>query len=304
VSLVEVLAALLRGARHRTMKPWVRFQLARCRLRPADVGLLAGIPKSGNTYMRFLLANYRALCREPGHAPLSYVEMSEILGGLLGPDGCRPDFRDKGTDLSPLGVKRFYYTHRDYVPAFTGWRIVHLFRNPLDHLVSLFFYKFANRRTGAARRWLALGHQGPRDLLFMLDSYFQIYVSFRRDDVLRICYEDLYEQPEARLSEVLGWLGVEDVDPEALARAVGSSSQQVMRTLEDRDGPIHSPPGFAGRFVRDGTIGQHRAHFGPADWSVLERTAARYGVSLLEFRFEPRRPSPPRGDSTAGEESG
>jgi hypothetical protein len=74
-----------------------------------------------------------------------------------------------------------------------------------------------------------------------------------------------------------------------VARAAAHSAPEVIRGEEDRSGPIHSPAGFQGRFLRDGSIGQHRKYFGPAEWKRLEEIAARHGVALDQFRFEPAR---------------
>jgi hypothetical protein len=268
------------------MKPWTRLAMARHGLRGRDIGLLAGIRKSGNTYLRFLLANYLAQCDEPGRAPLAYADVEALVGQTLGDEESRPDLATAPA-LARLGIKRFYYTHRPYAPAFDGWRIVHVFRNPLDHLVSTFFYKFAQRRTGAARHWSVDGYQGPRDLLFMLDAYFETYVSYKRADVLRIAYEDLLEEPQRQLERVLEAFGAPRPDTAALARAVLNSSRDVLRAIEERDGPIHAPPGFEGHFVRDGSIGQHRDHFDASDWTTLARVAEKHATSLDEFRFEP-----------------
>jgi sulfotransferase family protein len=275
-----VSGTLLRRSRLRVESAWFRLRLRTHGLRPRDIGLLAGIRKSGNTYLRFLLGNYVALQEDPARGPLSYLELSGRLGETLGWREVTPELsRDQG--LGALGIKRFYYTHHSYTRVYDGLKVVSVYRNPLDYLVSFYFYKYAGR-PGLETRYT-----GPQELLFQLDNFFREYTSFLGTSALRIAYEDLHERPAEQLRRVLELFGAPAIDEGLIALAAAHSAPEVIRAEEDRSGPIHSPAGFKGRFVRDGSIGQHRRYFGAAEWQRLEGLAASHGVSLADFRFEP-----------------
>lgn len=271
---------LLRRSRLRAERAWFRLRLRGHGLRPSDIGLLAGIRKSGNTYLRFLLGNYAALRDDPGRGPLSYPELTARLGETLGWREVTPPLsRDQG--LGALGIKRFYYTHHAYTRVYEGLKVVSVYRNPLDYLVSFYFYKYAGRPG------LETAYAGPQALLFQLDHFFAEYTSFVGTPALRVAYEDLYERPAQQLRRVLEFFGAPEIDDALIAGAAAHSAQDVIRAEEERSGPIHSPPGFKGRFVRDGSIGQHHRYFGSAEWRQLEEIASRHGVPLHQFRFEP-----------------
>jgi hypothetical protein len=276
-----VSGSLLRRSRLRAESLWFRLRLRAHGLRPDEVGLLAGIRKSGNTYLRFLLANYAALTEDPCREPLTYPELTARLGETLGWREVTPDLaREQG--VRALGIARFYYTHHVYTRVYDGLKVVSVYRNPLDYLVSFYYYKYAGRPG------LETAYAGPQELLFQLDGFFREYTSFVGTPALRIAYEDLHERPREQLARVLQFFGAPRIDPQLAARAAAHSAPAVIRAEEERSGPIHSPAGFKGRFVRDGSIGQHRRYFGPAEWRRLEEIASRHGVSLDEFRFEPQ----------------
>ena len=91
--------------------------------------LLFGHPKSGNTWVRFLIYNYHCLLLDPNkQSTLSYNELNTLQKNVM----------DRGHTFSiPDNFPCIYRTHKIYKKSYDlfDYRIfVH--RNPLDTLIS------------------------------------------------------------------------------------------------------------------------------------------------------------------------
>ena len=96
---------------------------------------IASYPKSGNTWVRFLIYNYHCLLLDPNkQSTLSYNELNTLQKNVM----------DRGHTFSiPDNFPCIYRTHKIYKKSYDlfDYRIfVH--RNPLDTLISsYYFYK-------------------------------------------------------------------------------------------------------------------------------------------------------------------
>ena len=97
--------------------------------------LLFGFPKSGNTWLRFLIYNYRVLLLNP-------VEKQTITYDRL--NALQNNVMDRGTTyLSEKGFPLLYRTHKIYNKPYNLFeKKIFIHRNPLDTLISsYYFYK-------------------------------------------------------------------------------------------------------------------------------------------------------------------
>jgi hypothetical protein len=201
---------------------------------------LASYPKSGNTWLRFLL----------GHLLAGPIERSAELGGRV------PDAH-KIEDWSTLDSGRVHYVKTHW--AFDQIRIAHsceaavqIVRNPFDVLAANFnFYLLTSaseidacdaagferlRRAYVERfiqwrgdlRWLPLGAGSwPHHVRSWLEAGSRL-------PVLRLRYEDLLARPGPEVARLVAFLGLE-ADAAAIESAVQRSSFEALSALEERE---------------------------------------------------------------------
>ncbi|MBL1215747.1 MAG: hypothetical protein HND52_20430 [Ignavibacteriae bacterium] len=103
-----------------------------------DTILFTGIPKSGNTWARFIIFNYFNILNNNAEKTLTYVELDE----------CQPhELQYPKTCFKPYkqGFPVFVRAHYPYSKIFDSFdKIIYIYRNPLDTLISSYHF-FGNR---------------------------------------------------------------------------------------------------------------------------------------------------------------
>ncbi len=249
-----------------------KFKMARGYLRgighlqPNDF-ILASFPRSGNTWLRFLLAN--TVC----------------VGEL---DGRQVDFHLLNRMMPELGVSdlgeawpygtvpRVIKTHQRYWPFFRQARSILVVRDPRDAMVSHYHY---------VRNDLAVGYAGSfeefvRSWRFGLDSWFRHYASWRGRCGLLLRYEDLRRDTPGQFGRLLGFLGARvpaGVVEEAIRRSDIGSIRRIEEESENPHGERH-PRDF--RFTRNGRSRQWVDMFTPELVALYERMKEKYRFTL------------------------
>jgi FkbM family methyltransferase len=177
---------------------------------------IVSYPKSGNTYLRFLVANYIS----NGNA--TFANIHEII-----PDGNKSNLLKSSASGYPI----FYKTHK---PISDGiGKAIYVYRDPRDVSVSYYFYLKAKGSI-------------PEDTdfeKFVIDyfltgkTYFgnwkehiDYWLSFK-GDVLYISYEELLANPYRNLARVLKFSGIQ-IDKQRVVKACEKSSFEKMRADE------------------------------------------------------------------------
>ena len=238
---------------------------------------LASYPKSGNTWLRFLL----------GHLLGGPIERSDELAARIAD-------AHKIRDWGALEAGRVHYVKTHW--AFDQIRVAHrceaavqIVRNPFDVLAANFnFYLLTSaseieaadraaferlRRSYVERfiqwrgdlRWLPLGagswSQHVRSWIAAED----------RLDVLRLRYEDLLADPAPEVARLVGFLGLE-ADAARIADAIAGASFGALRALEEREIVARQ----SGLFWRESYgAGHARGH------RFINRGGAGFGRDLL-----------------------
>src|SRR5438094_715268 len=189
-----------------------------------DDTFLVSYPRSGNTWIRFLIANLLHPESEIGFANIE----------SLIPDTAALSSRT----LKRVPRPRFLKSHQYFDPRYP--KVLYVVRDPRD--VALSYYQF-HRKYGFIRddhpieQFVA---NFVRGRLISSDwgswaenvaSWF--YTRGQKAGFLLIRYEDLKRNTERELTQVARFLGVEP-RPELLTRAIEQSSAQRMRELEQR----------------------------------------------------------------------
>lgn len=251
--------------------------------------VLNTIPKSGTNYFRILIGNYLNILYDNRDIPTGYKEVHNVMF---------PNMRSEYTQffgyqtphpiMGRTPFKDFVYSHdTDFLEISRG-RIVFIYRNPLDYIVSRFYYNWKYREHRKDR------YQHPREIIdYALEPYITQYTKMmalaaRRSNILVTSYESLTSCPIAVFGMAVGWLGL-PVNYSAVRKAVTFSSIDQVRREEEADGPIHAPATgtFQGFFTRSGKIGQWREYFNEDDVAVISGKLAKHGISLEQFILDP-----------------
>jgi hypothetical protein len=258
--------------------------------------VIISIPKSGTNMTKLLLANYLNLTFEGRSDVTTYDEMHTRM--------FYSDVQVRGLDRSNKPGKgrvvqrhtpyrHVVHTHghgpkmRLFAPLNRKARYLLLYRNPLDNLISSFFYHFRYRPE------LADEHTHPRQIidqrlpLFIKNYSYQRELAARNSHVRQFSYESLFLHKAETFTDILGFLDI-PVNPETVEHAVEFSSLKSVREQEkQRKKAIHQDiPGFKGSFVRSGKVGQWKEFFSPEDVARIKDRLAAHQISLDEFVLE------------------
>lgn len=262
----------------------------------ADVVWLASYPKSGNTWLRFLIANLLA-----GDLPDSRALQVAI------PDAHRVE--DLGAGRGTRLVKT-HWLFEHLPPRHTTRGFIYIVRNPFDVIASNFRFAMLGADPAALNRPAAevarlradyvdrfLEHRGdPRWIGLGFGTWDQHVASWRaaadRLPSLRLRYEDLLADAFPAVERIARFLGIER-DPAALRTAIERSSFATMRALEEREirdrrpglfwGDQRDPARAAGhRFIAKAGRDLGRDEFDPA---VRERIAQTFARELRALGY-------------------
>ena len=254
---------------------------------------LASYPKSGNTWLRALIANYRANAPEP-------VPINDLPLHCLSDNHSRPyaELSGKGeAELTPAEINRLRpEVHRRMAASRPDWVLVkthsvlgaldgvplitpdatraaiYITRNPLD--VAASFADHYGLSIDAALRAMNNEYNATppaAGVIFQFLSSWSRHVESWRAaagwplHVMR--YEDLHRDPVATLRGAVRFLGLAE-DEALLERAVRFSAFETLAEQERRSGFVERSR-KSGRFFRRGKIGDWRKMMSHAQVDAL-----------------------------------
>ena len=168
---------------------------------------------------------------------------------------------------------------------FTKADIIFLYRNPLDNMISRYFYFYKYRPSRAQEV------ECPQEVIDIeLPEFIQQYAAMKsvchsKRRAIAISYESLMKAPFETAYLVLNWLGA-PMRVGLLRKAIESSSFDKIRKEEERLGPIGSPKNFQGLFTRSGKIGQWKEHFSEDEVARVKSMLEKHNICLEEFILE------------------
>lgn len=247
-----------RKVRRRLRRPvvWVRHRI----IRPGDA-VLVSYPRSGSTWLSFILANL-LLRRDP-----SFDEAHQTVAEL-------PDFRS-APNLLP-GGGRLLRSHEPWRAEYL--RVVYLVRDPRDVLLSYYNYRVWLREfDGSLSDFVPIFIGGDVDSYGDWGRHATSWITAQSSEVLVIRFEDLKTDSLKAISQIATFLGI-DPEPTALGQAIDNNDLSRMRSKEDSASVRHfksaGQSASTGRFVQGGRSG---------DWTAL---LTQPELRTLESRFE------------------
>jgi len=204
--------------------------------------ILASFPKSGNTWVRFLIANlYNEI--ENSLAEIDFLNIHEIIPEL-----------GKGRNFRFPNFSKILKTHQQYDKKFN--RVILILRNPYDVLYSYFKYLKGEKKLDVSLSEV-IHHDkfGIQSLVDHTNSYIR-----NCTDLHLVTYEQLKSHPSKYFGNIARYLGIDYTD-EHIANAISRSSFSSMRKIEETKGRRYGRKEFI--FVRRGKIGEG---FSRIDW--------------------------------------
>lgn len=257
---------------------------------PDDV-FLVSYPKSGNTWVRFLIANL-VHTKEP----VTFVNMESYLPSIY----ILPDRK-----LRALPRPRILKSHECFHPRYRN--VIYIVRDPRDVALSYYHYNLKKRLIPAD---CSLEQYLPQYLADELDmrcgpwgDHVLSWVNMRetREKFLLLRYEDMQANTEAELGRVAEFLDIE-ATPERLKRAVNLSSASRMRDLEKEQGDQwvftkgmrQDIP-----FIRSAKSGGWRTSLPPA---CVDKIEAAWGSVMQQMGYPLSKDLPPVSEGTKPEQ--
>jgi aryl sulfotransferase len=273
---------------------------------------LASYPKSGNTWMRLLLANYFNEKDEPhdinkpgvtNGIASSRWRFDELLGipsSDLTEDeitGLRPFMSEIAAEQ---GATRQWMKVHDaqmrlpggqwLFPASASGCAIYLIRNPLDVAVSRAFHdghgdmdKAVAMVCGEVTSISGPGKSQLRQFMGDWSYHVASWVDQVEIPVLVIRYEDMLEDAARELTRVLNFARPDDaIDPARLAAAVANTSFDKLQSAEAQSG-FRERTTRQERFFRSGKAGDWRNHLSAAQ---AKRIADTHQAMMQRFDFD------------------
>ena len=233
----------------------------RVEIRESDV-FVVSYPRSGNTWVRFLLAN---TIEHDAEQPIDFHSVHSVI----------PDYgiREHRQFIEALAGPRIMKSHSAFDRRFH--RVIYLVRDGRDVMVSYYDYETKHQRFDGSFQDFLLSSQLPYGLWA---DHVQSWLDAREGtDLLVVRYEDLLQDAQHELERMTRFVGI-DSTPDVLESAVRRSAFDQMQKLEQTRGRPYGDTAY--QFVRRGMAGQWSGAFDQESRAVFKSQANRLLVEL------------------------
>ena len=266
---------------------------------------LAAYPRSGNTWLRALLANYFFESDDPvpvnelfrlSFSDVERAGYEDLAGGNLqrlplpGMMKLRHAYLGRIAAGAETSFVRTHFAHIGmagtwFIPAPLTKCAVYVVRNPLDMVVSYADYFGISQATAASNIVAPKNEIGPSrtflpQLLGNWSDHVKSWTRTKDFRVLTLRYEDLLADAENALERVLRHVGA-PVDPDAVAQAVFFSGFDMLAGQEMETGFMERSQSQE-RFFRQGRAGEGREMLAP---EVIDRIIRDHGAMMKRFNY-------------------
>lgn len=233
-----------------------------------DDVFLVSYPKSGRTWVRFLIANYLS-----GNQ-CDFLNSYSIIPGIeYNPQQC-------------VNVQRprFIQSHWTFTPEFK--KVIFIVRDGRDVAVSYYFhlikFKIISKDTSFAD-YITMFNQGIFDNASPWGNYIETWLKNAPEEFLLIKYEDLKTDVVKELTKMIEFAGL-PVNKKALLEAVDASSFEKMKSHE-QSGKLYDElekTDLSIPHVREGKVGSYKDYF---DDEMLKEFNNYHGAALAKLGY-------------------
>ncbi len=229
-----------------------------------DDTFLVSFPKSGNTWVKFMLAH---LIRPPG----LHINFHSVLHVI-------PEVNRDLDEIKQLARPRIMKSHAPFQPQFP--KVIYLVRDGRDAYVSYYHYRRKQLPPGTTfAQYLAMDDHWPCSWSTHVTSWLD--AGLNSGEFLLVRYENLHLAPKRELRTIASFTNLQVTDRQ-IREAVNQSSFELMKEVERVKGHPRSER-FSGRFVRRGQVGGWRDHFDAEATSIFK---AKENEALLRLGYE------------------
>jgi len=234
----------------------------------ADDLVLVSYPKSGSTWVRFILADVLL-----GNGEVGFLKVQHRLPEISA------SAAEHGVDFESLPSPRIIHTHAVYVPECRT--VVYILRDGRDVMVSFYFHQ--RKFHGFGGSFLEFLEYARR--LSEWDEHVDSWI-FNNPTLERVCvirYEALLADTFHEMKKLLSFGKLKCSDDE-LRGAIERCSFENMQRIEKEKGLGYVGAGDTDiAFIRKGGSGHWRELFGETEKSVFKE---RYGRTLIKAGYE------------------
>jgi estrone sulfotransferase len=219
----------------------------------SDDCLIVSYPRSGNIWVRFLIANLL----ENSRYPLSFRQMERYIPDIH----CKNDW-DR---IRSKSENRILKSNMPYDPDYK--KVIYIVRDGRDVMVSAYHYYFLQLEISfldflQMNTWPSPWHL---HVLSWLNNA-------QRLALLLVRYEDLLKNPFQQLNKIADFIGLNKSD-DKIERAVNHSSFNALAKMEANQTDSRLKQMGCSRFFRSGKAGQWRNFFGKEHKDVFKPLA-------------------------------
>jgi estrone sulfotransferase len=228
--------------------------------------ILVSFPKSGSTWIRFILCNYIFLS-EKNPKTVSFREVDDLM----------PEFGISNlTRRWPFDfIPRFVKTHWKWNPLFAGKMSLLIVRDPRDTMVS--YYNYRNKQVSAVN---------PEDFQtfirskkFGLEAWFKHLKSWEKKATCVIRYEDMKRDGLKEISVSLQKLSL-DINTEILSMAFDNAAFDKLKANEQTHGMSKMNFFSEGQmFFNKGKTNQWVEYFSERDLEYYQELKSKYRLN-------------------------
>jgi estrone sulfotransferase len=251
----------------------MRYIAGTTALRADDVWL-PSFPKSGSTWVRFLLCNIISLTELEGR-PVDFHLLDSIMPAL--------GYSDLSKPWPYTCIPRFIKTHKPYRAFLFARpkRTIYVIRDPRDAMVSYYHFQQAHK----IRPFTRSISDFIRHIDYGLEAYIRHYLVWKPHITHIVQYESLKQDTKSELQKILQIVEAQVVD-ELTTIAVERSSFSRIRAAQERTG-LSGRKRFQAqfRFARKGQIGQWADYFSKADMVYYKDLCDQYQFDYCSLGY-------------------
>lgn len=253
-----------RKIRHKASRTILRAPIVWLRNRGLDTNdvFLASYPRSGNTWLRYLLA--QVLTGRPA--------TFESINSLIPEVGIH-----RGAAKLLPGTGRLIKTHELYSPCYK--RAIYLIRDVRDVIVS----QFLREKELGLVWWGAFDAYIPRFLDGSINNFGPWHNHIpdwldsplaQQGDLLVVRFEEMRRNTQQQLERIVDFLGYR-ASLETLAEAIADNTVDRLRSLENNTQRVHTSRREDGRFIRQGAVMGWRERLTEPQLQLIEKYAGK-----------------------------